>query len=318
MSGDGKRWLPVLVAHAVLVQALTYAIRPATSYALLEADASPAVLGIMGAVFALPALALALPSGRLADRWGEKRTASLGGILLIGASVIALLGQHSIAALFVATLLLGCGHLLSVVSEQVLVANRAREGARDSAFGLYTLVVSIGQIIGPLLITIPAADGSGPALGIVFAACTGIAVAITVSGAFLRGLPSLPTEREGMLRTASTLLQRPGVIRALVASGLSLASVDITLAYWPALGDARALPTWVISAMLVTRSLFTMLSRGVLGTATRRLGRRRVMVLSLSAAAIAFAATALPLPPVVLVVLAAAYGFAIGASQPIT
>src|SRR4051794_33789178 len=218
MSGDGKRWLPVLVAHAVLVQALTYAIRPATSYALLEADASPAVLGIMGAVFALPALALALPSGRLADRWGEKRTASLGGILLIGASVIALLGQHSIAALFVATLLLGCGHLFSVVSEQVLVANRSREGARDSAFGLYTLVVSIGQVIGPLFIAIPDPDGTGPALTVVFVACTVMAVGITVTGVLLRGVASVWSEPAGMLQSASTLLRRQGVVRALLAS----------------------------------------------------------------------------------------------------
>lgn len=313
-----RRWVPALVAHAVLVQALTYAIRPGTSYALLEADASPAVLGVIGAVFAVPALVLALPSGRLVDGWGEKRTAVLGGLLLIASAAVALTGRTSIPALIVATLLLGLGHLFSVVSEQVLVANRSREGARDSAFGLYTLVVSIGQVIGPLFIAIPDSDGAGPALGVVFLACLVMATGITVTGALLRGVPAVHAESGATLPSPAALLRRQGVVRALLASSLSLASVDITLAYWPALGDDRALPAWVISAMLVARSFSTMLSRAGLGAATRRLGRRRVMTLSLIGAAGAFALTGAPVPPVVLVVVAAVYGLAIGASQPIT
>ncbi|WP_210509078.1 MFS transporter [Naasia sp. SYSU D00057] len=301
------------------MQVLTYAFRPATSYALLDADASPAVLGAFGAIFALPALALALPSGRLVDRWGERRTAIAGGVLLVAASVIALAGLESIAALVLATLLLGCGHLLSVVAEQALVANRSRAGSRDSAFGMYTLVVSIGQVVGPLLIAIPEPGGEGPDLGIAFAASTAVAVGVLVSGALLRGIPSLPVEDPtGMLRTASGLLRRRGVVRALLASSLSLASVDITLTYWPALGNEAGMAPWVISAMLMTRSLCTMLSRAGLGTATRLFGRRRVMVLSLALAALAFASTALPLGPFGLIVLAGVYGLAIGVSQPVT
>jgi len=311
--------MAALVVHAVLVQVFTYAFRPAVSYAVLEAGGSTVLLGVLGAVFALPALLLALPSGRLVDRLGERLAGAIGGTMLLASAVVALVGLRSLVALTVATVLLGCGHLLSVVSEQALVANRAQPGSRDSAFGMYTFVVSIGQTIGPVLIAIPAADGSGPALMVIVAICIGVAVGVTVSGALLaaaRGDRFAP--QHGVLDTAGRLVRMPGVFRALLSSSLALASVDITLAYWPALGHDRALPAWVVSAMLVARSLSTMLSRAALPVSVRLLGRRRLMIASLAIAAISLAGMAVPVASGALVALAALYGFAIGVSQPVT
>lgn len=307
-----------MMAHAVLVQFFTYAFRPATSYAALDAGASPALLGLLGAVFAVPALMLALPSGHVVDRVGERLTALLGGALLLAAGITALLGLRSLPALVVATFLLGCGHLLSVVSEQALVANRSNAGSRESAFGLYTFVVSIGQTAGPLLIAVPAPDGTGPDLELIFAVSTGIAIAITVSGVFLPPTRSASAAPIGMTKSAVDLLRRRGVLRALLSSSLALASVDITLAYWPALGEDRSLAPWVVSGMLVARSLLTMLSRAMLTYAARAFGRRRLMILSLALAAVSLAAMAFATQPLLLIALAGIYGLAIGISQPVT
>lgn len=308
-----------LIAHAVLTQVFTYAFRPALSYAALDSGAPGALLGLLSAVFAIPALLLALPAGRFVDQVGERRTGAIGAAVLVLAATGAAAAPGSLVAVVGATLLLGCGHLLSVVSEQAAVANASRAGRRDSAFGLYTLAVSAGQTLGPLLLSLPSTT-SRPPVQAVFLVCVAVAVALggTLLGFSRREGGSDAASVPGMLASASSLLRTRGVVRALLSSSLALASVDITLAYWPALGDERMLPPAIISLMLAVRALLTMLSRGALGPAVRVFGRRPMMVVTLLAAALALGAMALPFPPVLLVALAGVYGLAIGICQPVT
>jgi cyanate permease len=104
----------------------------------------------------------------------------------------------------------------------------------------------------------------------------------------------------------------------LLVSGLILASIDVTLAYLPALAHGRGIsPGWV-TAMLAARSLMTMLSRINLVFLARRLGRRQLTVAACAVSALALCALPLPFPVAVLIVLTAVYGFASGLCQPMT
>ncbi len=313
-----QRWVAVVIVHAVLVQLVTYAFRPALSYALLDVQSPAALLGLISATFALPALFLALPSGRLVQRFGERHTGLLGGVLFTGASLTAVLGRHSIQLLFLATLLLGCGHLFSMISEQTVVANRAQVSRRDSAFGLYTLGASLGQAAGPLLLALPGEGSGGPPVDSILWICVALSVALTGVSATLPRTMHDSSPQLGMLHSAMAILREPGAIRALAASGIALASVDVTLIYWPALGEQTGLSPAVVSLMLVVRSLSTMASRAVLGAAVRLVGRRLLMVCTLIISAFAVALIALPLAPPALVVLAGVFGFFVGICQPIT
>ena len=125
-------------------------------------------------------------------------------------------------------------------------------------------------------------------------------------------------ERPSMLRTAAALLRTPGLPRALIATSMVLSSVDIFLAYTPALGQVRGLSAAVVSAMLVARSMFSMVSRLFLGRMVRLIGRRRLLVSTIALAAITLGSIALPLPATWLIILAAAFGFVVGTCQPIT
>ena len=308
-----------VLTHAGLLQMLTYAFRPTLAYAALAAGAHPAYLGVLVAAFAIPALLLALPVGRLADRLGERAVGLVGGVLFTVAAVTAALGRESQVAIVIAALILGCGHLLSVVSEQTQIANRPIGASRDSAFGIYTLAASAGQTLGPLILIIPDGSGGGPAVALILWICAGIGAALTVVSVFLVRTPAHPSAAGvGMLGSARLVLVRPGAWRALLASSLTLATIDVTLVYWPALGEERDIPAIVISGMLVARSLATVASRVVLGIVVRRFGRRIVMVGSIALAAGALAATAIPAPPVVLIAVAAAYGVFVGVCQPVT
>lgn len=317
---SGRSIATVVMVNTVVVQIITYAYRPTLAYAALDAGGVVALLGVMSAAFAVPALLLAIPAGRLVDTAGE-RLVSVGGALLVIASlVVALVFPASLAGLMVATVLLGVGHLGCIVGQQTLVANRARTGRSDSAFGWYTLAASVGQVLGPLLLAIPGSDPLRPPVQLILFLCLGLAVVLLVSAVLLptRGALAPVALTQNAWRAAASSLRHKGTTRALVASGIALASVDITLVYWPALGDEQNLAPTVVSAMLVARALATMASRGLLGWSTRRWGRRLVMVSTLACAAIALAATALPVPPFALVAAAIVYGLGIGACQPIT
>jgi cyanate permease len=106
--------------------------------------------------------------------------------------------------------------------------------------------------------------------------------------------------------------------RAMLVSGLILASVDVTLAYLPALANARGVaPAW-LTAMLGARAGAQMLSRVNLGLMSRVAGRRRLTVTACAVSALAVCALPLPMPLPALVSVAAVYGFAAGVCQPMT
>ena len=294
-------------------------MRPTLSYAVLDAGASLALLGIVVAAFAVPALLLALPVGHVIDRVGERPSLIVGSISLLASALVAALAAGSVVALLAATVLLGVGHLLSVIGEQAIVANTTRRGHYDSQFGYYSFAAALGQTIGPVLLALPGGVSRNPPIETIFILCGGLSIALLFISVFMRSSVRAPIEnRPRMLPSALALLRMPGVLRALMAGSIVLASVDLFLAYLPALGQDRKITALAISAILVVRSMFSMFSRLFLGPSVRLLGRRRLMVSTIAVSAIALSLFAIPLPVAGLVALAGVYGFAIGTCQPIT
>ncbi|WP_312168531.1 MFS transporter [Microbacterium sp.] len=305
--------------HAVCVQLVSYGLRPAISYEILELGLDGSWLGIAATTFALPPLILALPSGRIVDRLGERGMLVAGGAVLFAAAVVALCFAESAGGLIVATALLGLGVLFSVVGEQSWVMRAAPSGRLDSAFGLYTFATSAGQMLGPFLLLLPSSSAS-PALSLVATATSalsllavGLAFGIrsaTIDG----GVDADRVEGAGIV----ALLRRPGVPSALITSSVVLTSLDIVIAYLPLLASERDFGAAWVSSFLVARGAATMLSRLCLGVLTRGVGRRAVLIAGGAMAGAALAVLALDVPPLLLVVGGALYGLAAGTVQPLT
>jgi sugar phosphate permease len=121
-----------------------------------------------------------------------------------------------------------------------------------------------------------------------------------------------------LLREGLSSLGNSGIARAIVASSLLVASIDIFVTFAPALGIERSISVTVIVALLVVRAVTTMLARALLGGLVSTFGRREVLVGSGILSAVSLAFFAFPLPIGGLVAVAAVYGFAIGVGQPIT
>lgn len=323
MIGElGRRSATALLLHSALIQAVTFLVRPAATYRALELDVPDFALGLLAASYAVFPLLLAVPTGGLVDRLGERRLMGIGSAVVLACSAFLLLWGSSIAALVVGTALLGAGQLACVVGQQAVVANNAAPSRMDSAFGYLTFAASLGQALGPLAISLVGGATVRPDTQAIFllAVCMGLvlfastfAVSARVSGGKRKAVAA-----GGSAGGAMALLKTPGVARALATSATVLAVVDLTMVYLPALGADRGLTAATVGAMLTVRAVFSMVSRLLLGRVSRRIGRMRLLVVSLALSTVALAAAAVPMPAWLLFMVMAVLGLGLGIGQPLT
>jgi MFS family permease len=314
----GRRLLGLLLLHSALTQVVTFVLRPTSSYRAIELDVPAAWLGALTASFAVVPLLLAVPSGQATDRFGERRVMLVGSVLIALSAAVFLAEWGGAAGLVLGSVILGTGHLFSVVGQQAAVANTAGPGRFDTAFGFYTFAASLGQAIGPALITLLGGSGALPNTRPIFVVATVLGVLLVGSTVVLRipvGAHSGSAAESGGMRT---LLRLPGLVRALVISCVVLAAVDITLVYLPALGADRGMAAGFVGVLLTLRAVASMTSRFFLGRLVAWVGRRRLMIVSVALSAATMAAVAVPMPPVGTAVLGVLLGLGLGVGQPLT
>jgi MFS family permease len=314
----GRRLLALLLFHSAITQVITFVVRPTSAYRALELDVPTAWLGALTASFAIVPLLLAVPSGQATDRFGERRVMLVGAVLLTLAGGIFALDRGGAAGLVLGSVVLGTGHLLSVVGQQAAVANTAGPGRFDTAFGYYTFAASMGQAAGPALITLLGGDGALPDTRPIFVTATALGVVLLACTAFLRMPAREPVSGAAARGGMGTLLRLPGLVRALVISCVVLSAVDITLVYLPALGTDRGLAAGVVGLLLTLRAVASMTSRFFLGRLVRLVGRRRLMIVSVALSALSMAVVAVPLPTVALAAVVVLLGLGLGVGQPLT
>lgn len=314
----GRRLLALLMVHSVLTQVVTFVLRPTSAYRALELDVPTAWLGALTASFAVVPLLLAVPSGQATDRFGERRVMLVGAVLMASSGAVFATEWGGAAGLVLGSVVLGTGHLFSVVGQQAAVANTAGPGRFDTAFGYYTFAASLGQAIGPALITVVGGSGSIPDTTPIFYVATAVGVVLLVCTAFLRMPPRELAAGRAESGGMGRLLRVPGLLRALLISCVVLSAVDITLVYLPALGADRGLAAGYVGLLLTLRAVASMSSRLFLGRLVRLTGRRRLMIVSVALSAVTMAVVALPLPAPALAVVVVLMGLGLGVGQPLT
>lgn len=313
-----RHWFACLLLHAILLQAITFVLRPMTSYRAIELGAPVFWLGALSAGFALVPLMVAIPAGRLTDRLGERPIMLAGALLIVAAATLFLLFRDVILGLALANVVLGTGHLLSVVSEQALTANRADGAKFDAVFGRYTFAAAIGQTIGPALLVLVGGGRTYPDATLAFGLAIVIAVTLFLSTLLIRpGVKHHPATSTSTRGAAQSLLGVPGIARALVASAVVLSAVDILIVYLPALGLELGLSAGVVGVILAIRSGASMLSRFFVGALVQRIGRRTLLFASILVASAALFVLNAPAPVAVVALVIAVAGFALGIGQPL-
>lgn len=324
------RWFVRLLLATFLFQTASYAIRPMVSYRALELGAGGLEIGIIvSAHSALPLLA-AVPIGRWVDRWGETPFIS-GGAGLIAMSSLLMLWVNDLWVLGLAQAPLGLGHIMILLACQTLIANSTVSRRRDASYGMFTVVVSIGQLVGPAaagLLAGAALAGSASEssqtgmAGVVFWSAGAVAALACLLGLTL---PRRPRDRAGiepdrprMSSAALRVLRLPGMPRAMLASLTVLTTVDLLIAYLPVYAEARGWSVQVVGFLLATRAGATMASRLLMVPLLNLLDRRRLLVLSMAVPAVCLCLFPLVSPIAAVFAAMVVIGFGLGLGQPIT
>jgi MFS family permease len=305
-------------------QAAVYVARPLTSYRLLAVGAGPREIGLVAAAFALLPLFLAIPLGRLADRHRD-RPLLVGGCAAQIVACLLLGWAGTPLGLAGSSALLGLGHLGLALGVQAVIARESDPAHHDQHFGMLTAAVSLGQLAGPLIGGFLLGDRKSEAL----TGATGRAMAVAAAIAALAVVFAVLAERRpreilvpshdaspsiGVL----ALLATRGVPAGIFASIAVLSAADVFTAYMPLLGEERGIAPSTVGVLLAIRAATSMAARIGIGGVVGRVGRLRLIALSAFAAGAALAAVTWTGSVVVLAVLSAAAGFALGFGQPLS
>jgi MFS family permease len=318
-----RGWLVALMANAVLAHTAVTMARPMISYRAVELGAGAVGVGVLGAVFALLPLVLALRLGGSVDRRGSKPFVFHGSLLTAVAAALLAVAE-STGLLVVATALLGVGQLFVLVASQALIGGRSHGLDAERNFARYTLAVSVGQFLGPLTGGLAAGSQGGlpRSTGAAFLLSAAFAVgsALLVAGWAAPGREWLrPPRREKARAGVLSLLRTPGMTPVILASSTLLASVDVMVVFLPVLGEEQGLSPVTVGALLSARAAATVCSRLLVGPLLRLLEPRRLLLASLYSSAVGFVWLTFATSQVaVMAVLLVVLGLTLGVGQPLT
>jgi MFS family permease len=315
-------WTRKLLWSSTITQGIIYIVRPMITYRALELDASPSMIGVIAALYALLPVMMALTFGRWVGVIGEGRFVIFGTAGMILSSTVLLLA-NSIPILAIAAALAGLAHLACMVGGQTMVSLRSPRDKYESNFGYYTFSASLGQMIGPIL-------------GTLVAGSTGV-LPESISNAFLLALffsflalipvmswrdytPTVVAAKSehGTLKSAAVLLRNKKVFAAIYTS-MAISSVgDILVVFLPLYGSEKSFSSLSIGIIIAVRAGASMLSRISLGALSARYSTKKILIYSNSISIAMCAVMGFAPNPWVLGFIVLIAGFSLGVGQPLT
>lgn len=316
----GSRWLALVLLNSLLIQAGVYVVRPIVSFKALELGSDAFLVGVIGALFALAPLVLAIRIGKLVDQGRAGQSLAAGTLLLFFVG-IGLLFVETIPLLMLSMPLLGMGHLLVMVGGQTLIANRSETSKYEKNFGLLTFYASIGHAFGPLIGgwladspdgTVNADAAFGFAIALYFIAILGVIKLATKA-------ENKPTpQRDEERAKAREVLAVPTMKQAIFVASASTSVIDVVLIFLPVLAKEIGLSVAEVGLLLAIRSIASMAVRLVLGQLSQKLGLRKILIWGSAATLVSMVALALVENFWIIALIMAISGFAMGIGQPAT
>ncbi|MGO3158973.1 MULTISPECIES: MFS transporter [unclassified Halomonas] len=285
----------------------------------LDLGASPSLVGIiLSAPYLLP-LVFAIPLGGVVSRIGPQKMFFIGATGMILGPLLSLMSP-TFLGLLATQVTIGLTHVVMVIAAQSVVAGLGRGRTLERYFGWYTMCLSGGQLIGPLL-----AGYLIDTLSInwVFVVISAVPAIGLMSSCFFVGNArsghATPRSLLGYRAQASLLRENVGVQMSLTVTIAVLFALGAHAAFLPVYLEELTFSATLIGVLVSTRALAAMLIRPIMPQVIQALGgRARAMIASVAAVAMGLMWTGMTGNAWSLAMLAVILGLGSGISQPLS
>ena len=289
-----------LALHVLMTQVLIAVIRVTASYRAVELGAAALWIGVIGASYALLQLVLATQAGRAIDRLGPRPPLILGGAgFVAGMAVFVVAGQH-IWGLILGSMVIGIAHLLTQLAHQSRIAASNEGGNLDRRFAHYMMLISVGQMIGPMAIVVFGGSQNIPDTASLLALCVVLAAGCLALAFVIPCPPPRPAAATEGRVPAGTVLRLPGVTPAIAACTAVVCTIDLLILYLPLIGAELGVPSATVALMLTLRAVAALAIRAATGPLMRVIGRTWLISGSVALSGIGLAmlglSAAMPVP----------------------
>jgi len=315
------RWLTgrnptliALVALGVLNHVTLAGNRVTASLEALRMGASPAVVGLLLALYALLPMFSAVAVGRLSDRIGVRRPMLIGSIgLMLGSALPALV--PGFAALFASACLMGVAFMLFQVPAQNATGELGTLEERPHNFSTLALGYAISGFFGPLVAGLTI-DHGGFTMSFALLALLPIVPAIVLGRGRLALPGPHPAHAEGPPRRALELVRHRQLRRVLVLNLMFSMAWELHTIVIPVYGARIGLSASEIGFVLSSFGAATFVVRFSLRWVIRRLNEHQILTIALFIAAMVYLLFPLAKVAPVLMALSFCLGLGLGMSQP--
>lgn len=319
-QGISGRTLLALVVGQMGIHAAMAGLRLAAPLQTLREGYSAWSVGLLMALFAAAPVLLAMPSGRLADRYGYHRPVHLavllsvlGAVCAVGSTFVE--GAPHFGLLCLSAMLCGSGANIGMLAIQRTAGLAARDGTeRVRIFSWLGVAPSFANMVGPVALGFMI-DGAG------FAAAYALMfplIALTLWSA--RQVPAMPRPAPVLTTGAKagpwSLLAAPGMKRLMLANWLLSICWDVHAFAVPIIGHDRGFSASTIGLILGTFTLSVSLIRLVIPALAHRMEASAVIRWAMLGTGGVFALYPLAANPWQMGLCAVLLGITLGSTQP--
>ena len=282
----------------------------------IQLEASPAAIGILIALYGLGPVLLSVQAGKACDRFGTYWPIVLGsGGLAVGFVIPWLFPGLNV--LYLSAIVLGAALVFINIAIQNLVASFGAVEDRTRNVSLQSLAVSLGALLGPLLIGF-SIDHRGHVATFLYLTLI-VAASCVAWVACRRKIPHSGTApKSAPTGGVRELLAQPRLRRIMIMSGLVVAGVDLYTFYMPIYGHSIDLSATMIGVILGAHAAANLVVRSFLPQLVRRWGEERVMTTSMVLAGVTFLLFPFAGQVAVLLLLSFTLGLVLGVGQPLS
>jgi len=309
--------------HAVLT-----GVRLATLLYAIQLGASPGLVGLLAALFAAPAVFVAVPMGRWADRKGA-RTPMLVAAVMMAAGAVCAVVWRELGALFVVSVVVGLFYNVFLVGSQQQIGRYSSPSERVDNFSMVMQAHSMANFISPL-ITGFAIDNLGFTYAFLMLAAFPMLPLAAIGLNKLEIIPDPDLAERTAARLAAgeqdkprpsgnvlEILRPPAMRRIFVGAVLAFSALNLYNFLMPVYGTQIHLTAAQIGMILSSIAIGSVIVRGLAPALSRRFTSWQLMIVSLVATGFGLAASSFSSNVGVLMVLAFFLGLVMGSAAPV-